>query len=289
MRFKKIFPLAIVAFLIISAYLFGKFQTAKTSNSPQRSTSNKTLKDWEAKEGEKVFSYCKREESYPIKPEFRRAIDRMGQAFSDVKKDAAFQIILANYRCLDISYASTKSEMSGADGLFYFSKEVSGPERLKILVDSTFQAQDDIVNSVLLVHELIHAQQFILREVLSETISQCYKEVEQSLCDELRSENSPVLNMSCSDMEVDAFYGQLIFFVRLKPVERDTFLLRANQGYYNNLHLPVLQQALLWDDVMLKCPVEPGDSGTKWTKCTKDYFRKVIEESSFYKDQCGIN
>jgi hypothetical protein len=73
--------------------------------------------------------------------------------------------------CLDIQYAPSDEELSGAEGVFAFAKN-STNDRLQIFVSPRYEVKDDLLTAILLSHEIAHA--FIFATGSSNTIS-CYQ------------------------------------------------------------------------------------------------------------------
>jgi hypothetical protein len=118
--------------------------------------------------------YCSRQEPYTVPPEFERGfsliIQRLGQSPDPIanKNTKRFDGIK---NCLDIQYANSDDEMSGAEGLFMFSPD-SSPERLQIFVSPRYQAKDDLLTAILLSHEVSHALIFAMG---NNNLISCYK------------------------------------------------------------------------------------------------------------------
>ena len=107
--------------------------------------------------------------------------------------------------CLDIKYAQSDQEISGAEGVFSFS-ENSSDEQLQILVSPRYQIKDDLLTAALLSHELYHALNFI-------------------------QDRSNVV--TCFDNEAQAFMTEMLFLSSLNEEEGASITYR-----YNNRTLP---------------------------------------------------
>lgn len=146
--------------------------------------------------------FCPRKQIYDMEPEFSRALSLIAQrASKDLSKDpeavGTFNEIL---NCIDIKYAANDDVMNSAEGLFQFIPEQSA-EKLTILVSPRYKIQDDIVTATLLVHEYIHAWNYVM-DLASGTTTDCY------------------LN------EATAFEAQSRFIVLLNPEEFRSVLAR---------------------------------------------------------------
>lgn len=111
---------------------------------------------------------CNRMSPYPIAPEFKRAISLIQQRslnveqlpYGDAKEIMRFSSKIDQiYNCLNIKYALNESDMGGAEGIFLFST-TSTPDQLNILVSPEYESRDDLLTSLLLIHELSHAYDY---------------------------------------------------------------------------------------------------------------------------------
>lgn len=99
--------------------------------------------------------FCTREVPYQNPDEFNRAYsliiqrtEKFNTSFADIKN------------CVQISYAESDEEMTGAEGQFSFVPGQSA-EKLEILVSPRYKAKDDLITAVLLMHELTHAEDYV--------------------------------------------------------------------------------------------------------------------------------
>lgn len=134
----------IVIILVFFAYIFGT--NSKSSNNPTAPTPTPNV------------GLCTRTTPYDNPPEFQRAVSLIIQRFKNgPQQTIAFADSIDKIKnCLDIKYASSENEITGADGEFVFSNE-STSEDLKILISPKYQTADDLLTAMLLSHELTHA------------------------------------------------------------------------------------------------------------------------------------
>lgn len=118
--------------------------------------------------------YCERIEKYTIPQEFDRALSLIVQRLkqsNDAVSNKNAERFNAIRNCLDIQYAPSDEDISGAEGVFSFS-ENSTNDRLQIFVSPRYEVKDDLLTAILLSHEIAHA--FIFATGSSNTIS-CYE------------------------------------------------------------------------------------------------------------------
>jgi|YNPMSStandDraft_2_1061718.scaffolds.fasta_scaffold07604_1 hypothetical protein len=142
---------------------------------------------------------CKRTEPYDIAPEFQRAysliLQRLSQSNYKEFQDKA-KVLYAIRNCVEIKYAESENDLKGAEGVFYFYPD-SDKERLQILVNPKYQVYDDLLTSILLIHELEHALNYSYANF-----------------------NSNFKKMSCYEEEAYAYLQQLMFLFLLNQQER---------------------------------------------------------------------
>lgn len=112
-------------------------------------------------EAEPIF--CTRSTGYEMPEEFKRAlsliIQRYDQSdYASVQKNG--YSVQAIQNCLNIQYTESSDDISGADGVFIFTPSQS-LDKFDIFVSPKYAAKDDLLTSVLLVHEIYHVFDFI--------------------------------------------------------------------------------------------------------------------------------
>jgi len=274
----------VVILVILAIVLYIKIQ--KTEN---QIVSPQTSDEW----GEYLFSktvkYCTRKDPYKLDPVFERSLslifERLGiTERMDSKAEGSFSQILlfayVNKNCLDIKYANSIDEMSGADGLFFFSDSYSGPDRLKILVAPFFKAESDLLTALLLSHELRHVEQFIEEDVFNKTLVTCNNISNRNNC-KILDENFGYLQKSCYKKEVEAFLTEIRFFSFLNGGEiqmlASSYVYLKKWGY----DYPVIEYVGLMDSVQ-NCV----SYSNPW-KCIEERLTTYVNSSPFYIKQCG--
>ena len=236
---KSKIPYLIITILVVFiTFTLGKnLISNSTSSQFKNEKTPETIDAWKAKWNSELSTYCQSDVFNTVAPEFQRAVSLVLQRYSENENTGnTLSIIRANQSCLDIRYANSVSELPGADGVFLFSSENSGPKGLKILVNPEYKVQDDVATALLLSHELTHAEQFILKDVSSRVALECNNEASQTFCSELQSMKSLGFYMdesseACVRHETQAYLNQNVFYSVLKDVEKDNILLRANKSF----------------------------------------------------------
>lgn len=289
----KIFVITAVTIFILVAYMLGKGHLKITSFFPiiHYPKTEETLDAWKTKWNNEVTSYCQVDVFSNISPEFQRAVSLVLQRYwesTNAKNQLA--VIRANQTCLDIQYASTVNEMSGADGVFLFSKENSSPKGLKILVNPEYKIQDDLTTALLLSHELTHAEQFILKDVSETLIQECNSEASRSFCNDLQSANGVGFYLeessdACVRKESQAFYNEIVFYSALKKVEQDNILLRADNVQSSQANLPAYSFLVNFNELSRSCPLKTATDNNNFISCLSDFY---VSSQPFYQRQCGL-
>ena len=148
-------------------------------------------------------AYCNQKVPYKIPPEFDRAVSLIIERSEQRKTNFSINNALAIKslrNCLDIQYAATDSQLSGAEGFFAFNRE-SSTERLQIFVSPKYQASDDLLTAILLSHEITHA---------------------------IYHANGFDKTISCLDNEKFAFVAEYFFVDNLNNEEKSSLTARVN-------------------------------------------------------------
>jgi len=147
---------------------------------------------------------CSRTSMYPMPPEFSRGISLAIQRLTNSVDSSGVsrgKNLDSVKNCLDIQYAQSDQNLSGAEGFFLFNKS-SAPEHLQIIVSPKYSASDDLLTATLLAHEMTHA--YLHSTGIDQTIT-------------------------CYENEADAFTTEYIFVRSLTDEERNSI----SQRYYN--------------------------------------------------------
>jgi len=217
--------------------------------------------DWFYNYGFKII-YCIKDSAYVMPEEFKRAISLIIQRLkqSDVKSNIVFgQDVEAISNCLNIQYARSDKEISGAEGMFFFSPSQKLGE-YDILVSPKYHAKDDLLTAILLVHEIKHALNYGSGAVFINIGNK-----------PLKVGDTRNLYPKCFADEASAFSSQNIFIGLLNKEEFNSLLARALAG--NSIEA---RQALItYTDI----PKFPGNN----------YLEKAlnyVKSNPFYLEQC---
>lgn len=281
----------IVVVLILAAFAAAKGFFSKLGVSQIiKSRTPETIDAWKAKWDNEVSNYCKASVFNSSPPEFQRATSLVLQRFWDGPNTKnLLPAVRVNEACLDIQFASSESQMAGADGVFLFSKENSGPKSLKILVSPNYKQQDDLMTAMLLSHELTHVEQFILQDVANNVIQECRSEASNSFCDSLASGDklgfyTEVSSNSCVRMESQAFLYEIIFYTALKPVEQSEIVTRANNSRLE-FNVPALSFISSLNELTRLCPLNTIPDVNNFINCLSDFY---VRSQPFYQKECNL-
>jgi hypothetical protein len=290
-----LFTLGIILIIIVSLQIGkGNITTQKLKMLSYKLFLPRTVEDWNPYLFNTSFKYCDKKIAHEMKPEFSRAISLIVQRIQESSKQydefnielGAYPLglIINNKNCLDIQYAPSVSDMSGADGLFLFSSEFSDKNRLKILVSPEYKAQDDLMTALLLSHEITHAEQFINEDVFNNEIARCHRQLDSKFCKEVEDSLKELLVKSCFVKEQEAFYQQFYFYMKLKDSEHSTLMSKYIADYQSKYNLPVVSLMNTYTNLILST-CSPSITGNPWG-CINDYFGKSVVETPFYQEQC---
>ncbi|HLD01954.1 MAG TPA: hypothetical protein VJC10_03685 [Patescibacteria group bacterium] len=197
---------------------------------------------------------CIREEAYDKPAEFERALSLISQRTYETYRDQPDY-----FNCVDIQY----SDAVDAEGIFFFDSNVSSPERLVIHVNNSYRWMDDLSTSILLYHEIIHAQQYLDFLRLGEEVG-------------------------CIDSEVQAYMAQFQYTTTLNDEEKKSIVARLNEYEIVNNQFEIIKDLIrLRNQALVVC----NNSGNP--ACESDTFTKIIrgwiEQNPYYKEQCGLS
>lgn len=199
---------------------------------------------------------CIRDARHDKPPEFDRALSLIAQRLQQVFGEKGKIEVYLN--CVDIEYSNFMSE----EGVFFFDRNISSPERLVIHVNSSYKVVDDLTTAILLTHELTHAGQYL----------------------DYLYDNKP---QDCIDQEVEAFLWQFFFVRALNNEELMTIVTRALllPGFNNQIQiiykdlLPIHTRAgNICSSLDSQCYVDELKNGIKtW-----------VESNPHYRKQCSL-
>lgn len=234
---------------------------------PKGECSNKetarSYRKWIFENGEWYFTYdpvyCIRSTPYEIAPEFDRALSLIKQRITDfVKKWGNDVPNFLYFNCLDIKYANLEDE----EGYFSFDLNDSSLDKLQIIVDTSYKEKDDILTSLLLVHEITHAENY-LNDIINGT------------------------KTDCVDNEIHAFSNQLLFLNSLNPEEQNSVNQRLKSGYYY-ISSPL---KITWELLTMSNNANAycgGNNQDCYDNRLNNNLKNKIITDPYYKKQCGL-
>jgi len=149
---------------------------------------------------------------------------------------------------------------SNEEGYFIFNDEDIRPNYFPITVNSRYVFADNVLASMLIVHEMSHVQQYI-----------------NSLS---KDEDS-----SCRDQEVSAFISQLDFYVLLNNEENYAFWLRMNDDKNDKHPQVAIIETMIAINRESSCNIM--DFECKDKNLRNELF-KLISEDKTYQHQCDF-
>ncbi|MBP7875834.1 hypothetical protein KA012_02450 [Candidatus Woesebacteria bacterium] len=159
------------------------------------------------------------------------------------------------------------SRDSGLEAYFIFNSKDIKNNYFPVVVDKNYQYSDETVNSLILVHEIIHVYQYL---------------------EELKNENQ----IPCFDKETEAFYAQMQFYSIQYPEARKSIDFRIDND--QDLH-PQLQmikaikslELTTFQDLREKCLYGDGkDEKYCIDTFRKNSIREMLKLDDYYKSQC---
>lgn len=203
---------------------------------------------------------CTRNDSYPMPPEFERALSLRNQRLEQagIKLDASLR------NCIDIQYGDLR--LLGKEGVMgAFSPEDSSPNDLKIYIDNIYVFNDDLLTAILLSHELTHAYNFVNAQ------------------------------KSCIDNETDAHSAELNFIRTLNQEEKSSITARYIQNANNKNPNSYSKDFFYSLDYLFKiagnsnsvCNKEYQQNSADWNNCRYKVERASIKKFLTNIDYCN--
>jgi hypothetical protein len=253
----------VVMFLIVGAYYFG--------NSTHSIETKQTVKaESKAETTEKLG--CTRTTRLENDPQYDRALSLIHQKldgwnpYNDPSMNYFPPASLVN--CIKVVEGDVAST-TGAEGFFEVNSENIKPNYFPVTVDEGYSYVDDLLNALIILHEITHVEQYI---------------------DEMNGEKE----LSCFDKEVEAFYASWKFIGILHSEEWKSITMRLEND--DELH-PQLQ---IVDAIKSKtlenferdrqmCLYGEGkDDPFCVDNNRKQALREMLMEDDFYRRQCEI-
>jgi hypothetical protein len=173
--------------------------------------------------------------------------------------------------CIKVNETNVREEL-GAEGYFTFNGEEIKENFYPIYVDENYDKSGDVLTSLLLVHEITHVRQYI------ETLN-------------------GINNLSCIDMEVEAFDAAMRFYNSLNFDGEDRKSIDLRLKFDDELH-PQLQVIKAIKDynstnpgpttISALCDGFPGTTSECLTFDRKRRIRAIISKDEYYIKQCNL-
>lgn len=264
---QRSFKLAVFLVVIVTIIGLSRFYTSQKTNSSQEMT-GKTNENSE--EVLKTVS-CTRDSRLENKPSYDRALSLIAEKYDMWEKSGDgfgsfyfFPPKLVN--CIKVNEGEVRNT-SGAEGFFKFNDDQIKNDYFPITIDTDYSYNDDILNALLLVHEITHVQQYM---------------------DALNGKD----NLSCIDKEAEAFFAQFRLYSIQFPEVRKSMDLRIEND--KNLHpqlamIQNIKSSMSLEGVRAKCLNNPSN---KDENCIDNYRKNEIKQmllkDDFYLKQCGL-
>lgn len=211
---------------------------------------------------------CSRESRLDNKAPFDRALSLIEEKYqlweSTNTKFNYFSSNLVN--CIKINVGNVKRS-TGAEGFFEIGNKEIKQNYYPITVDTDYNYNDDILNALLLVHEITHVRQFI---------------------DKMNDKQS----LSCIDQETEAFYAQFQFYSYQFPEVRKSMDLRIknDKDLHPQLAMIVnLRDNMDLDGVRKQCLYGDGkDNENCIDNYRKNEIKQMLLNDNFYRKECNL-
>lgn len=221
------------------------------------------------------FLGCTQKQQYSTVPEFNQALNRIVQTKNHVKAEFFVEINgrlqgvdtskywQAIADCVDIQYEDLETSFPNAEGLVYFNKQEANKSYLPIYVSRELKKTDELMLSILLVHEMQHAIDYV---------------------NELES--------SCYDNEINALSITWEFIYFLNEADQKT-ILDELYLHTNNPQLALLQStASDYQKTKQTCNIDKKTRDeTEKSFCTinrmRDNLENTVKKNSFYQKWCA--
>jgi len=263
-----IFPLFLTA-LALAPFLFvilNQIFSKKTQNKIPASLENVSFNQ-----------YCQRKLPWPKEARFSRAFDLIiERTWPEYNPRAKAATLMTSFgpisNCIKIDYCAP-DVMNGAEGLFFFDPEISNRDQLQICVSQAYKAEDDLLTSMLIAHEAVHAIHFVMDKTGVDWGQGAY-------------------NKSCFGDEASAFSEEILYMLSLTDGEQQSLLARSQVYGKNEPKLAVIGDFynIVINEIQKSC-MNYGNDTRNLIKCVSYALPKRIEENlklqPYYQKQCG--
>lgn len=263
-RSRLLIPLLLMLVAIIGISRYFSYQ--KTSSLQETAKSDVVKKDSIAKE-----VLCTRESRLENRPSYDRALSLIAEKYDLWEKSGegfgSYYFFPSNLvNCIQANEGEVRNT-SGAEGFFKFNDDQIKDNYFPITIDRDYSYNDDILNALLLVHEITHVQQYL------DTVN-----------------GKP--SLSCIEKESEAFFAQFQFYSIQFPEVRKSMDLRIEND--KNLHpqlamIQNIKNTMSLNGVRAKC-LNNKDNEDK--NCIENYrkneIKQMLMKDDFYLKQCGL-
>lgn len=230
-------------------------------------------------EKEKIES-CTRTTRLDNKPYFDRALSLIEEKYKVWEEDGEsnygsyyfFPSQLTN--CIKV-IEEDEDEISDTEGYFIFDDKDIKENYFPIHVNQNYRKSDDIINAILLVHEITHVEQYIIEKNGNDALS-------------------------CIDKEVDAFYASWNFYKRQYDENRKSvdFRLEHDEDLHSQLQIINVIKNQFSSSPIRGLSGENGlcnGSGAEGDSCIdrirNDHTSKIkylVTQNKYYQKQCDL-
>lgn len=251
--------IVILIVFVLGRSFIGKINTRTNDESKDKTT---LIKD-----EPKIEAGCNRNVRLENEPKFDRALSLVYEKIGKLQKDLGdassliFPPQLVN--CVQVK-KSDLPNAKGIEGFFVFNDKDIKPNNFPISVDRKYDEADDLVNALLLTHEITHVHQYI--NTLNGTDT-----------------------LSCIDKEVNAFYSQLLFTTELNEEEGKSLDLRIenDQKLHPQLQIIDSMRSLRDPGIFSKCLLGKTTPDPECaSRDMKNKIKGLVLQDDYYKDQC---
>jgi hypothetical protein len=216
---------------------------------------------------------CTRTSRLDNKPTYDRALSIIEEKYNVWDGDylngkSAFSFFPSQLvNCIKVEESNVRNT-TGAEGYFTVNSSEIKENYFPITVDGDYFYTDDYINSLLLVHEITHVEQYI--KTLNKTSE-----------------------LSCIDKEAEAFYAQWRLYGVFGSEVMKSIRYRIEYDKNLNPQLQIISTLINNYDpsgASKKCFNHESENDT--SKCIDDYIKNVIKkiilQDDFYIKQCGL-
>lgn len=223
-------------------------------------------------------SLCNRTSPYAMEPRFMRALNfiqertNYSQPGRTTKTPLLSVFLNSIINCLNIQYCSADS-MGGAEGSFLFSPETSSQDKLSICISDQYILQDDLLTSILLSHEIVHAIQFANALVnaggSNNSASFCYKDEAYAFTEQF------MFMLSTTRGELSSLFSRMARVANLDPQ-----IASAKHLFEIGVSPKQIQRSKECGD---------AENFDCFYKSTLTTFEEEIRKNPLYQKQCGAD